>query len=381
MLYAQVSKKTLNNFNKINVNNCIIRRNTAPDIWRHFFNAGQKGEPLNLYDYQFDNCILSALECSLPGGEQACGNNLLFATDPLFLDTMQMNLRVASYSPAINAGNNMSSDTLGIQIDLDDQARIQEGQVDIGAYERPSYHVQLDEVTQPSCAGESSGSIQFQIIGDSPYEYHWENDSGMEGAGVDSLFSGNYHFTVTDKFACMDTISIQIGAPDSLLVEAHITHASVTQQGEIEIVTIAGGEGPYQLLWNTQDTSSSISKLSPGLYHLTVTDSKDCRRVFHFMVDLIEGINAWQEVESIFASPNPVSRGSHLFVQWKNASISSQELQLQLYNSVGKIVYNEKNWQGEPISLSSALMPGLYLLKILDNNNAYLVASNWIKIY
>ncbi|WP_338871888.1 choice-of-anchor Q domain-containing protein [Spirosoma sp. SC4-14] len=62
------------------------------------------------------------------------GNNL--NTDPLFADPTDGNFRLSRQSPAVNAGD---PDTSGLPAtDLVGQARIQDGRIDLGAYELPA---------------------------------------------------------------------------------------------------------------------------------------------------------------------------------------------------------------------------------------------------
>ncbi len=63
------------------------------------------------------------------------GPNTVFKATPFFVDTANNDFRLQKCSPAVNAGNNVIVDTLGILTDLNGNPRIRFDTVDIGAYE------------------------------------------------------------------------------------------------------------------------------------------------------------------------------------------------------------------------------------------------------
>jgi len=85
------------------------------------------------------------------------GNNIISNIDPLFADIANNDFRLLPCSPAVNAGNNLIVDTLGILTDLDGNPRIRFGTVDIGAYE-----------TQDSCFTSSSAEPKTATVRVSP---------------------------------------------------------------------------------------------------------------------------------------------------------------------------------------------------------------------
>jgi hypothetical protein len=93
------------------LNNCIVYFNTAPQ------------------DPNFGtNCILNYC-CTTPMPTNGIGN---FTDDPLFVDLAFGDLHLLPHSPCINAGNNSYTTN---STDLDGNARILGGTVDVGAYE------------------------------------------------------------------------------------------------------------------------------------------------------------------------------------------------------------------------------------------------------
>jgi subtilisin-like proprotein convertase family protein len=78
----------------------------------------------------FNNTLIQETDC--PAG--ATCNTVIFGQDPLFEDTFTNNFQLTFCSPAINAGSNAAVPA-GITTDLDGNARIFGGTVDMGAFE------------------------------------------------------------------------------------------------------------------------------------------------------------------------------------------------------------------------------------------------------
>ncbi|MCO6488540.1 MAG: hypothetical protein J5I98_09000 [Phaeodactylibacter sp.] len=323
-------------YNTITVKNSILRRAANPDIFRHFANGAPMGWPLNLYDWNISHCLLSADTCDLAGAAQACGEGMLFATDPLFFDPAGGNLRLAACSPAINAGDNRPADSLGIQTALDGGPRILEGAIDLGAYEREYFRISGIEIKPPTCPGAADGAVSFSTNGDAPYRYTWQDEAGAMGTGQDSLPAGQYYFTLSDSFGCTDTASAALEAPLPIQVEAEVAPASTGQGGAISLSTTSGGMPPYSYLWSTGDTTTALSALSPGMYFLTVTDAAQCAREFSFSVEMASGLHEAVAAGSLLIFPNP-SEGE-VFLSWPAGRAAS----LCIYNAKGEKVHEAR---------------------------------------
>jgi hypothetical protein len=93
------------------------------------------------------------------------------------------------------------------------------------------------------------------------------------------LTSDKYYFawhaytaTVADYIA-LDDVSIEVAPAEPLTLDATVTNESCAYMSDGSIVTtVTGGVAPYGYLWNTLETTSSLTNLSEGTYSVTVTD-------------------------------------------------------------------------------------------------------------
>lgn len=124
----------------------------------------------------------------------------------------------------------------------------------------------------PLCGGFSTGSILATVTGGaSPYTFNWSN--GDTGNPITGLPSGMYSLTVTDQNGNTGEDSIALASPPPLHVPISVT--SCSPPGAMTAMP-SGGTPPYSLIWNTGDTTASISGLPLGQYCITVLDDNNC---------------------------------------------------------------------------------------------------------
>lgn len=320
-------------YNKMEVSNSVFWEPEAA-IGRIFYNGTLANS--TLHSYSLHHNLISAPDCNLPGGDVACGEGNIFATWPAFLDTLNGDFRVAACSPAINAGTNEDLDD--ILTDLDDNPRILDNLVDMGAFERYAYRIDSIAVTAVSCSGDNDGSAFLSLTGNAPYQYDWQTDTGLTGEGFENLPAGNYHFSITDAVGCSDTVSVQLLQPEALEAFFVTNNASAfnAPDGSIVLDQINGGTPPYRFLWNTGDTSTTLSGLLPGLYELTILDANDCESALSFEVSFINATAAPKETWRLQVSPNPVQTGKRLRV-WQSGDVVAEVL-ISVWDAQGKPV-------------------------------------------
>ncbi|HBX53455.1 MAG TPA: hypothetical protein DEH02_20540 [Bacteroidales bacterium] len=125
--------------------------------------------------------------------------------------------------------------------------------------------------------------------------------------------------------------------------------------------SVAGGTPPYNYLWSTSATTSSISGLCAGVYSLTVTDANNCSVVSTVDLTVVGSKTVFENSIEVF--PNPTSNKIYI----KNAG----NAKVVIYNMTGEIIKKMEN----PGNLKSIDMSsfdnGSYLVRIIKQGKEY----------
>jgi len=147
---------------------------------------------------------------------------------------------------------------------------------------------------QIQCNDDSSGAAFFQISGGvGPYLkrtiLNGDTISSLFSQNVMGLVAGAYDFVVEDAFGCLYLESITFNEPSPIqhsFVADHVTCEGWSNGSLTDVVS--GGVGSpltYHYLWNTGDTTYSLTNLSTGLYQITVTDENGCISTDQFVIN------------------------------------------------------------------------------------------------
>ena len=121
-------------YNDFYIDNCIIWEKQA-SFEKMFYSNDPSN--LNMFGYRVNHSLLSLEDSTgLAGSLEAFGDGLIFDQYPLFADTAAGDYRLQPCSPAVNVGNNVASQSAGLQYDLDGAQRIRYDTVDMGAFEQ-----------------------------------------------------------------------------------------------------------------------------------------------------------------------------------------------------------------------------------------------------
>lgn len=127
------------------------------------------------------------------------------------------------------------------------------------------------QVIEPTPANDD-GYIEIAVTGGvEPYDIVW-NTGDIGVLSLSSLSIGEYVVVVTDAAECSATLTFTF-TPTPLNIMHMVAYNPCFGScvGSIETIATEGVE-PYDYLWSTGDTESTISNLCSGEYQVTITD-------------------------------------------------------------------------------------------------------------
>jgi hypothetical protein len=200
------------------------------------------------------------------------------------------------------------------------------------------------QLTQPLCAGDSTGAITVTPSGGvSPYYYQWS--TGDDTSSISQLSPGIYTVTVTDSIGCSRLLSYSITAPAPLQVTDSVQSISC-DLSSIHL-QVSGGISPYHFIWSTGATTEDLTNVNSGVYSVTVTDANGCRADKQITVD---STASWScAIVPVTPSPDCLSSNNKIFTrvsgaiyQWQLTSTDGSWL-IQSGASQDTLVYSAGN--------------------------------------
>ena len=237
----------------------------------------------------------------------------------------------------------------------------------------------FDEIGEISCSdsinfniediqgfiSQETSTMKVQSGGVQPFSYSWTINGDIQGNQTDSIYAGglcpgSYTCTIIDQAYCSSTFDLTINEIESNLIEEI---DCFDQDFSTLETSVSGGTSPYEYLWNTNETTSSISSLSPQTYQLTITDNNDCQ--------LIEEIEVPVVLDScLFNAFSP--NGDNINDIWVvNPSFLYEDTEVIIYNRWGVKVYQslgyKQAWDGKNSS-GILVKEGVYFYSIILKN-------------
>ncbi|MBI5217449.1 MAG: PKD domain-containing protein [Bacteroidia bacterium] len=141
------------------------------------------------------------------------------------------------------------------------------------------------------CHGDNNGSADVNASGGhSPYTYLWSNGSTIYNPA--NLSAGVYSVVVTDNTTCTVTASVTITEPPAIDITISTTAATCGQANGSATADATGGTGTITYHWDNGTNAATISNMTSGTYHVTVTDANSCTATSSAVINNLASFNA-----------------------------------------------------------------------------------------
>lgn len=194
-----------------------------------------------------------------------------------------------------------------------------------------------------SCYGDNNGSITITAFGGKlPYKYYWSPNVQDTTNHADSLIAGTYTVKIKDSANDSVVVIINISQPSQLTAFITANDSLSFCQGDSVKLT---SDSAKSYLWNSNDTSRSITVFTSGNYSVTITDSNGC-----LGTSLITAVNV---------NPLPVAQ----VIPNSSASFCEGDSVILMASTANSYVWNN-NKTLQSITVSTA---GDYWVRITDS--------------
>ncbi len=140
--------------------------------------------------------------------------------------------------------------------------------------------VSVDSVVAPSCHGGNNGAVyaSYNVTNSTIVSYGW-TPGGANQTSLTGIPAGTYIFSATNSTGCTVSDTVQLGEPDSLVVNVPDTtlyNCTATPVTTSLTASVTGGTAGYTFEWGGGQQTQTITGVGAGTYTITVTDSKGC---------------------------------------------------------------------------------------------------------
>jgi parallel beta-helix repeat protein len=228
--------------------------------------------------------------------------------------------------------------------------------------------VNVDTVNM-TCNG-NDGSINITTYGGSPiYTYNWSTAATTED--LTNAPAGTHTVSITDANGCETTATGTVTATTPIVITIDTIYAEIMAiMGGIDI-TVTGGSGNFQYIWNTGYGFDDISGLVAGTYDVTVIDlTTGCQKVITGIVvpyQLPDFVNTISALDVFKLYPNPTT--GRVFINM--ALRETTEVQLNVMSVTGQVLQSfeprkslEQNYEIDMTDYPS----GIYLARLVIGN-------------
>ena len=157
----------------------------------------------------------------------------------------------------------------------------------------PKKSIQVNaQVIQPSCNGDSTGSIVVVPLDNTTtYTYVWSN--GGSSNSITNVPVGNYTLTITDASGCSRTLSYTITQPSAITPTAVVSNNQCGAEGSFSIdLSVTGGNASYTYVWSNGARTPDLQNLNSGIYSVIITDANSCSATLEVEIDPVTDVVA-----------------------------------------------------------------------------------------
>ena len=198
-----------------------------------------------------------------------------------------------------------------------------------------------DSITLPSI---------YENISNFKIAFRWQNSANGNGSdppfGVDDIVLS----VPTGGALCSSVNSVTVSSSSSVSATALSNNTSCSANTGSALVNVSGGNTPYQYLWSSGQTTSSVTGLAAGNYFVTVTDGSGCTAI---------------DTALVISTGGPVASASG-----NNTSCNGGNNGNAIATGIGGTTPYTYLWSnGQTGQTATGLTAGNYSVTINDNNN------------
>lgn len=214
---------------------------------------------------------------------------------------------------------------------------------------QPDEIVITPTITNISCNGLETGSIQLDVVGGVPgYNFTWSTPAIDTTQNLTGLPAGTYAVTVTDVNKCPDSlINLVVTEPDPFtLVASNDTTIPFEFSTDLEVLSTSGGTGSVTYEWTPGETlsdpnaaSTTATPTETTSYIVTGTDDNGCIALDTVLVTVDFNLVAIPDAFSPNGAP-----ANRVFTVHHSDAIELVEM--KIFNRWGQLIHEGNNWDG-----------------------------------
>jgi hypothetical protein len=207
-------------------------------------------------------------------------------------------------------------------------------------------------ITQPGCTDQTGVGIVSVSGGTPAYNYFWNTNPVQTSDTAINLGTGQYNLLITDQQGCTSSNTIVIADNSPMIVSVSALPDTCLQHVGYASVNASNAIPPLTYSWNPPVSNQPVATgLGAGWYYCTVTDSAGCVRTDKAYVSNYSPVSI-----QVFSTD-----ATCIFTADGEAIVFAN----------GGIPPYTYNWPGGNVPSVNNLLPGIYQVRVTDNQGCY----------